>query len=817
MRPHRAARWLWVALPIVAVAFGAWFFSRQSTPLPRTSYRIGFEQNPPYHFRQPDGSPGGIAYEVVSEAAQRAGIQLEWVERRESSEESLRSGKVDLWPLVTDLPERRKFIYISRPWLQTDHFLVIREGKALPDHGFTGDVGCGSLPLHARLVRQHFPQARSIPFPSHLEVVKAVCTGQLEVGFLGAAPAMEALRAGPPECAAVPLRAYAVSDLRLKQGVGSTFEARAAADRIRDEIDFLARNGRLAGTLVKYSFFSLDETSATYEVLVVRERAKWLSWGVVVLTVALALAVWLSTSLYKARKRADEANAVKEEFITRYAMAARATNDAIWDWNLQTDQVFWHEGACALFGYSAQEVGTDISWWNERIHPEDRDRVVQGLRSYLSRGEQKWSDEYRFLSAKGSYAFVEDRGYVMHDASHRPVRMIGAIKDVTPRRNLEQQLSQSQKMEAVGQLAGGVAHDFNNLLTAILGYSTVLLSQLPAGDPAKEDLRQIEQAAQRAADLTQQLLAFSRRQILQPRLLQLQTVIGEMESLLRRLIGENIEIEIVTVPELGWVKADKGQISQVILNLCVNARDAMPRGGLLTIETSNVDLDATYAATHVGVTPGSYILLAVTDTGQGMDAETRQRIFEPFFTTKQAGKGTGLGLATIYGIVQQSGGSIWVDSEPGGGSTFEIYLPRVEYVEPSPEPDPRISNTPRGTETILLVEDEPSVRLLAARLLKEEGYKVLEAQSGEHALRMYREYTGTIHLVFTDVVMPGMDGGSLAAHLKSLHPGLKVLFMSGYAESAEVHHEEISNKDAFLAKPFTPEVVLQRVRQVLDS
>jgi CheY-like chemotaxis protein len=290
-----------------------------------------------------------------------------------------------------------------------------------------------------------------------------------------------------------------------------------------------------------------------------------------------------------------------------------------------------------------------------------------------------------------------------------------------------------------------------------------------------------------------------------------------MESLLRRLIGEHLEIKMETAPELGCVKADKGQISQVILNLCVNARDAMPHGGVLTIETSNIDLDERYASTHVGVKPGSYILLAVTDTGQGMDAETQQRIFEPFFTTKQPGKGTGLGLSTIYGIVQQSGGSIWVDSEPGSGSTFKIYLPRVECPESSPEISPTIMNTRRGTETILLVEDEPSVRLLAARLLNEEGYKVLEAQTGEQALRMYREYAGTIHLVFTDVVMPGMDGSALAAHLKSLHPGLKVLYMSGYVENAVAHHAEIGHRDAFLQKPFTPEVVLQRVRQVLDS
>ncbi|HEX2521390.1 MAG TPA: transporter substrate-binding domain-containing protein, partial [Terriglobia bacterium] len=263
MRAPRSARWFWMALAIVAVAVGSWYYSRQAAPLHRKSYRIGFEQNPPYHFRHPDGSPAGIAYEVVSEAAQRAGIQLEWVQRQESSEAALRSGQVDLWPLVTDLPERRKFLYISRPWLQTDHFLVTREGKAVPGQGFAGDIGAGSLPIHARLIRQHFPQARCIPFPSHLEVVRAVCTGQLDVGFLGAAPTMEALRAGQSECSAVPLQAYAVPELRLKQGVGSTFEARDAADHIRDEIDFLARNGRLAGTLVKYSFFSIDETSAT--------------------------------------------------------------------------------------------------------------------------------------------------------------------------------------------------------------------------------------------------------------------------------------------------------------------------------------------------------------------------------------------------------------------------------------------------------------------------------------------------------------------------------------------------------------------------
>jgi PAS domain S-box-containing protein len=814
-----ARRWRWVVVFVLAVlAVGMyWTYSRRSGPAPRRTYRIGFEENPPYHFRRPDGGVGGIAYDVISEAARRVGLRLDWVECPESSEAALRSGRVDLWPLVTDLPERRRFLYISQPWMQTDHFFVVRDGQRLPDAGTTGRLAHGRLRIHARLLREHFPHAEPVSLLNPVEVVREVCVGRVIAGLLGAPQAMDVLRARPPECANVQLKLSALPAMRFKQGVGSTFQARPAADELRDAIATLAREGTLAGILIHYSFFSLDETSATYDVLVAEERAKWLSWGVGVLALALAFTVWLSRSLYKARRLAEAANAVKQEFITRYATAARATNDVIWDLDPVTGQIFWHEGADALFGYADQDVGPDVAWRHEHIHPADRNRVAASLRRTLAQGEHKWSEEYRFRCADGTHAHVVDRAYVIYDQSNRPVRVIGAMMDMTPLRRLEQRLVQSERLEAVGRLAGGVAHDFNNLLTAILGYASALKgSRVEDAAIRAQDLEQIEHAANRAADLTQQLLAFSRRQLLQPELLHLDKVLAEVDNLVRRLIGEHIAIQVKRVPDLGCVQADKGQLTQVILNLCINARDAMPHGGTLEIETANVDLDS-MQATQVGVAAGRYVLLAVTDTGEGMDAETQQRIFEPFFTTKPMGQGTGLGLATVYGIVKQSGGSISVDSDVGRGSTFRVYLPRTERSESAIVERPAVVARDRGMETVLTVEDDVAVRDIVARTLAEAGYTVLTAQNPEEALQISRAQRRVIHLVLTDVVMPGMDGTQLVERLKDLHPEAKVLYMSGYADNVVTLQGVLAQGHAFLAKPFTPNVLRRRVRQVLDN
>ncbi len=383
-------------------------------------------------------------------------------------------------------------------------------------------------------------------------------------------------------------------------------------------------------------------------------------------------------------------------------------------------------------------------------------------------------------------------------------------------RQSEEQLRQSQKMEAIGRLAGGVAHDFNNLLTAILGYSQLMGARLDPRDPLRGHASEIEKAAERASGLTRQLLAFSRKQVLAPKVLDLNAVVSAMTGMLRRLIGEDVSFVAKPAPELGCVSADPGQIEQVLMNLVVNARDAMPDGGKLTVETADVVLDEPYARRHDGVTPGRYVMFSVSDTGVGMDAATRSRIFEPFFTTKGSGKGTGLGLSTVYGIVKQSGGTIHVYSEPGRGSTFKVYLPRVEKAAEALEAR-QATDSPRGTETILLVEDEDVVRDLAREILEMHGYTVLEAPHPGEAILICERHGGPIHLMVSDVVMPKLSGPDLHARVAPLRPGMKVLFTSGYTDGALTHDGVLSADMAFISKPFSPDALARKVREVLEQ
>ncbi len=382
---------------------------------------------------------------------------------------------------------------------------------------------------------------------------------------------------------------------------------------------------------------------------------------------------------------------------------------------------------------------------------------------------------------------------------------------------LQEQFRQSQKMEAIGQLAGGIAHDFNNLLTVISGYSELSLSELKGDGDLRENIEEIKKAARRASDLTRQLLAFSRRQILEVKVLDLNIVLRDLDKMLRRVIGEDIELVTTYFENLERIKTDRGQIEQVIMNLAINAKDAMPSGGKLTIETANIELDEEYARSHIAVTPGRYVMLSVSDTGVGMTPEVRDRVFEPFFTTKEMGKGTGLGLSTVYGIVKQSGGNIWVYSEPGRGTTFKIYLPRMD--EPLDERVERMveKERPGGDETILLVEDDKEVRMLAVRILKTQGYRVLEASEGREALRALKGYDGLINLLLTDVVMPEMSGRELANRLIPFHPKMKVLYMSGYTDSAIVHHGILDKGVNYIQKPFTVDGLARKVRGVLDN
>jgi PAS domain S-box-containing protein len=448
------------------------------------------------------------------------------------------------------------------------------------------------------------------------------------------------------------------------------------------------------------------------------------------------------------------------------------------------------------------------------VHPEDLQQASQTLCDALERPDGSVSAQVRFRHANGGWRTLAGTGRNL--LTRKSVQgIVVNLRDVTDERQLTEQLRQAQRLEAVGQLAGGIAHDFNNLVTIVKVNGELLSQSLGATDPRRRDVEEIQEAADRAAGLTRQLLAFSRRQLLQPRVLALNVVIAGMSPLLGRLIGEDIELAVLPSPSDVHVSADAGQLEQVLVNLVVNARDAMPSGGRITVETSIVELDHEMVARHAMVVPGAYAMLAVSDTGIGMSSDVQKRIFEPFFTTKDPGKGTGLGLATVYGIVQQSGGYIWVYSEPGHGTTFKVYLPSVAAT-PRADTEAVAPRIPRGTETVLLVEDDEAVRGLAARVLGRQGYTVLQAPSGSDALTLAHQYAGHIHLLLTDVVMPQMNGRQLAEHLFQIRPATRVLFMSGYTDDDIIRRGLLDLETAFLEKPFTVESLAETTRQTLD-
>ena len=475
-----------------------------------------------------------------------------------------------------------------------------------------------------------------------------------------------------------------------------------------------------------------------------------------------------------------------------------------------------------MFGFEPDAMQGGFSQWLERIHSDDRARVERNFAQAEANGTI-FKSEYRYIGKESKYVLVEDTGYPYFDENGKVDRFIGVLVDITARKKsdeetarLAESLRQAQKMESIGRLAGGVAHDFNNLLTVISGHVSLAIMELQPNDPLYESMTEVVKAVDSAANLTRQLLAFSRKQVINPKVLNLNSVVEHLQKLLCRLLGEDIELRANLSQELGQVRMDPGQVEQIIVNLAVNARDAMPDGGILTLETANVILDDGYCPKYGSVQRGEYVMLAVSDNGSGISEEARTHLFEPFFTTKEQGKGTGLGLAMIYGAVTQNKGTIDVYSEFGRGATFKILLPRVDE-QPEQLGVAPSAQLPRGTETIFLVEDDDMVRDLAVRLLKRQGYKIYAFPNGGEALMAVSAITDYVHLLITDVVMPGVNGRVLAENLKSLRPSLKVLFTSGYTGDIIVHHGILEKGIEFISKPYSLEQLAKRVREVLDK
>jgi PAS domain S-box-containing protein len=502
-----------------------------------------------------------------------------------------------------------------------------------------------------------------------------------------------------------------------------------------------------------------------------------------------------------------------ENKLRQLATIVESSDDAIVSRTLDGTIQSWNGAAERMYEYSAAEaIGKPISI----LYPHGQRDEIPAILEKIKRGDIVRNFETIRATKDGKQIHIALTVSPIKDVSGRIVGASAIGRDITESKQMEDMFRQAQKMEAVGRLAGGVAHDFNNMLSVILGYSELLLERADTDGQVRMQCEEIKRAGDRAASLTRQLLAFSRQQVLEPRVLNLNTSVAEIEKMLRRLIGEDIDLRTSLDPTLGLVKADPGQIEQVIMNLAVNARDAMPEGGKLIIETSNTELDDEYALHHPPCIVGRYVILAVTDSGVGMSQETKARIFEPFFTTKELSKGTGLGLSTVYGVVKQSGGYIWVYSEPGQGSVFKLYLPRVDGSEVQIRPAKSAPELLAGTETILLVEDEQSVRALTRNLLEQGGYTVLEADNGAHAVEIAKQHHGPIHLLLTDVVMPGMNGPAVAEMILPIHPEAKALYVSGYSSSFGTQTGLVPAGANLFQKPFSRAALLRKVRNLLD-
>jgi len=768
-------------------------------PVLRRPLRIGFEENPPVQTRTAKGF-AGLSVETVSEAARRAGINLEWVETGKSSEESLRNGLVDLWPLVVDLPDRRKYMHFARPWMHSSYVLLLREGAKIDSPGFNGQIAVFKIPLHLRMLRERFPEARIVETASTRGVITQVCTGGATAGFLEMRMAQSELRENPMECASAVLRLQTLVGMTMQAGVASSFEAAAAADQIQREIGKMFRDGSLAILIAKYSYFGLDDTWASYEQTDAEGRRQRLIWLTIGLAFVAGVVLWQASSL-RQRKRSEDA---LRESEGRFRNLANTAPVMIVSSGPDGHATFFNRTWLDFSGRTMeQELGCG---WTGNLHPDDRDRAIAEYSSSLA-ARENCKIEYRLRRVDGEYRHILCTGVPRFGPGGAFAGYIASCVDLTDIRSAQEEASERQNLESLGVLAGGIAHDFNNLLGGTLSYAELAQLKLEEGASPEEELLQIREVAIRGSEIVLQLMVFAGKERGNPELLDVSSLVGEMLQLLMVSISKQARLETSLGEALPAVRGNPAQIRQVVMNLVTNASEAIgDRDGVIRVATDciQVSLGSALPAAR-GLNEGNYLRLEVSDTGSGMTPETLRKAFDPFFTTKFVGRG--MGLAVVQQIVRGLGGVIHVVSSVGSGTSIQVVLPCA--TEPASTNGRNLTARlrPRAVptlaeRTILVVEDEQALLLVVSKLLQRSGFSVIQASSGSAALELIGNFENHIDAMLLDVTLPGVSSREVLEETRRIRPDLLAILTSAYSRESVAASFAGLPLENFIRKPF---------------
>jgi PAS domain S-box-containing protein len=775
-----------------------WYLANRLPSIPRRPLRIGFEPNAPVQIRTDSGF-SGLAVETIDEAAKRAGVRLQWVETGTSSDEAFQKGLVDLWPLMADLPERRKRIHMTQPWLRSNYILLFQAASVPPDRKFTGGIAVFRMPLHVRLVGARFPEARIVQLDETKDILKRVCRGTVSAAFLAARVAETALREKPTECASVGLRVQGLPNMIFQGAVGSSFAAAGAAEAIRREIGGLFRDGTLGVLMAKYSYYGLENDWATLDLMQAAEHARWMAWGISGLGIVLALTLWRVSSL-RQRKRADVALRESED---RFRHMSDAAPVMIWVSGPDKLCTFVNKGWLAFTGRTFdEEVG---SGWTASLHPDDLNHSF-AIYSTSFDARRNFQMEYRLRRTDGEYRWVLDSGVPRFTADGAFAGYVGSCIDVTDLRRTREEALARQKLEGIGVLAGGVAHDFNNILGGILAEAELIETDLPAGSSTIGELQRIKEAAIRGAEIVGQLMIYAGQdQASRGEPVDLSRLVEEMLGLLKVSISKHAVVKTNLGENLPVVWGNAPQIRQVVMNLVINASEAIgDKEGVIQVATSRVTVSRRSALDNAtNLPPGEYVLLRVSDTGCGMTEQVRAKILDPFFTTKFVGRG--LGLAVVQGIVRDQGGAVEVVSAPGQGATFQVLLSCHSEKALSIQSAVTSSGAEQSnaaTGTILLVEDEEVLRLAVSKALRKRGFSVLEACDGSTAMDLIRTHANDIDVIVLDVTLPGMSSREILEETGRIRPELKVILTSAYGKETATAAVAGLQVERFIRKPF---------------